>query len=99
MNIAGMEVLQSNMATQPKLWTLRVFQLRPWITVGDQFRAEMDAWLRETFGDATEVVEYGREPGAYVIDLDATGPGVGKRLIVHPALYQKMKSIVTERSS
>lgn len=91
MNFNGFEIVISTLATQPKKWTLCKFQLRPWIIVSDAFRQEMDTWLLQMFGRETELVEYGREPGAYVVDLEAAGIGVGKRLIVHPDIHQILK--------
>lgn len=80
----GMVVVESTAALAPKTWTLRKFQIRPWINVSEEFRASMDAWLLATFGDEQEVVQHGQEPAAYVLG--------GKTLVIHPVLLLELRA-------
>lgn len=82
----GYRVFTTTMATQPKKWTLPVFAIRPWVPVSDACRVETDQWLADMFGcHATEVVEHGREPGAFISEAQGA-------LYIHPALYAQLRA-------
>ena len=85
----GYRVVVTPYATQPKVWVLPVFALRPWINVSDSFRAETDQWLADLFGGRTEEVIHGCEPGAIISETE-------NLLFVHPVVAKAIEEVHTK---
>ena len=83
MNLARVRIGDIPVMINPYIEPIAKIQIDPnfkWCS--DEFRAKMNAWLKETFG--TEEV-------AYMIDMDAIGISGGKRIMMNPKMAMLLK--------